>query len=472
MNKVSSSVPDNENRGYYIKNVSELLQSGTVNLRRAALNIVEAGIAGADPASATRECVSLHENNLVVNGKTYSLRNGARIFVIGAGKATYPIAKVLDEVLGEKIHRGFVVSKRGQEGDLKHIEMHIADHPLPSIDSLYAVERTSQLLDDVRPCDILIACFTGGSSSLFVSLVDGISLEDARQSYRTLLTCGANIVEINAVRKHISTIKGGRLARRLPAGVNLINLTVSDVIGERMDCITCPTVPDGSTFADALLTVEKYQLWERLPPSVITHLKRADAAHETVREEALNHLNRQDLLLVKSDAACLAAAAAAQLAGFHPYILSTEFEGESRSLAQVMVAIAREVVFRGRPFTRPCALIGGGETTVKIDKQGGKGGPNQEFSVAAAVELSGCHNIVAIGIDTDGTDGPTIHAGGLADSHTYHLALQQGINLDLALETHNVTPALEKIKHIITTGNTGTNVNDLKLILIGSSHTE
>ncbi|WP_314915837.1 DUF4147 domain-containing protein [Pseudomonas helleri] len=450
----------------YIKNRQQLLANGYTDLRTLALRIAEAGIAYSDPGNAVRRRVSLVDEVLAVDGQRYPLAQDTRVFVIGAGKASFPIAKALDELLGERIHKGIVTCKYGQKGSFEHIELRLASHPIPDQASLDATEAIVTLLADVRPGDIVLSCFTGGSSSLFVAPAADISLQDKAAVSDILLTCGANITEINDVRKHLSTVKGGRLIRALASGVTLINLTVSDVIGDHLDYITDPSVADRSTFADAQAVLDKYRLWDRLPVSVTTFLRLAPAEHETVRAQELAHLSCQDVILVAADAACIGAANEARRAGFNPLLLSTFFEGESSALGRNLVAIAKQIVLDGRPISAPCVLIGGGETTVITSGSRGRGGPNQEFAVSAALELQGTRGIVVLGLDTDGTDGPTQYAGGLADGATADLAQQLGVDLPQALAGHDVTPALERLGHAIETGATGTNVNDLKLVLV------
>lgn len=459
-----------ENQAQYVKNRRALLGGSEPELRRAALDIAEAGIAAADPGVAVRREVRISGNRLTVCGRVLDLSGERRVFIIGAGKATYPVAEALDDLLGERIHAGLVVCKRGQEGALAHMELLLASHPVPDASSLAAAERTVRLLRQVRPGDVVLACFTGGSSSLFVQPAAGISLGDLATTTQVLLTCGANIHEINNVRKHFSTIKGGRLARMLPKGACLINLTVSDVIGDDLAYITDPTVPDHSTFADARTVLDRYDLWQRLPAPVTTHIRRAAPEDESVRAEGLAHLDRSDFLLVKANEACFSAARAAARRGFTPLVLSTFFEGESSLLGRNFAAIAREVAQSGHPVAAPCALIGGGETVVTTNGFGamGRGGPNQEFTVGAALELAGTKGIVALGLDTDGTDGPTDYAGAIADGRTVAVARANGVSLRAALRDHDVSTALAAIGHHVVTGSTGTNVNDLKLVIVGA----
>lgn len=450
----------------YIKNSEQLLSKGEVRLRRIALDIVESALTNADPGRMAAKLVKWDGSILTLGTRTFVLEEWQRIFVVGTGKASYPIAKVLDEVLGKRIHAGFVACKKGQEGSLRHISLHLSSHPVPDESSLEAGTRVVALLQEVRAGDIVIACVSGGSSSLCVSPVQGVSLADKAATNHILLTCGANIIEINAVRKHISTVKGGQLIKHLPAGTHVVNLTVSDVIGDPLDYITDLTVPDTSTFKDARATLDKYSLWSVLPHSVTDYLRRSPAENETATEQDLSHLDRTDIVLQKADAACLGAAEAAQRHGLTPMILSTFFEGESSALGRTYAAIARQILLNGNPLRSPCVLIGGGETTVTVNGPVGEGGPNQEFVSSAALDLAGIRGVVAVGLDTDGTDGPTRFAGGMVDGFTVEEARHAHIDLHTALRSHNISPALESIGEQIVTGATGTNVNDLKFMIV------
>jgi glycerate 2-kinase len=452
----------------YFRNKGDLLSQGRSGLRRLVLDIADVALTETDPYPAALRQLSLDGDTLVAGVRRYALSAGQRIFAIGAGKATFPIAKAIEEVLGPHLHSGLVVCKHGQEGSLARIELRLASHPMPDKASFEAAMATQELLREVRAGDIVIACFSGGSSSLFVDPVPGVSLEDKACASQVLLTCGANIIEINNVRKHLSLVKGGRLVRRLPAGTHVINLTVSDVIGDALDYITDPSVPDRSTSLDARATLEKYGLKERLPASVVNHLMRGDADAETAREADLAHLDRHDILLVSADAACHAAARAALARGLTPVILSTRFEGESLELGRTMAAIAKQILLDGNPAKPPCLLIGGGETTVHLLKghRAGSGGPNQEFAASVALEIESNPHIVALGLDTDGTDGPTPYAGAIVDGSSATTARRQGIDLHRKLADHDVSAALEQIGDIVITGATGNNVNDLKLVVV------
>ena len=450
----------------YLQNAAELLSHGNRELRKAALDIIEYALARADPYKATRALVELQDDTLAVGDLRFGLNPDRRIFLVGAGKATFPIARALEDILGDRITNGVIVCKYGQPGTLSRTKLHLAGHPIPDESGWKASHQALALARQIRPGDIVFGCVTGGSSALLPLPVEGITLEDKKAVNKLLLTCGANIIEINAVRKHLSRIKGGRLAKAIHPQAHLINLTVSDVIGDPLDYITDPTVADTSTFGDARATLTKYDLWDKVPASVAGFLKTAGPEQETPKEADLADHNRHDFVIVKGDAACEGAAAKARALGFNTMILSTMLEGESKELGRTFAAVAREILRNHRPLTPPCVMIGGGETTVKIDRQAGAGGPNQEFACSASLEIDAIGNVVIVGLDTDGTDGPTDVAGAVVDNMTVSRARAEGVDLFAGLKQHDVTPAFQKLGDAIDTGATGTNVNDLKFMII------
>ena len=448
----------------YIKNKKQLLSHGNIKIRKAALDIIDYSLKKANPYVATKNLISLKNNNLHVGNLTFNLHDHKRIFILGAGKATFPIAKALEEILGEKITDGIVICKYGQEGHLKHSKLYLANHPIPDEAGLIAAKEVMTLAKKIRPGDIVFAGITGGSSALMPLPIPEVSLEEKKAVNKLLLTCGANIIEINAVRKHLSQIKGGRLAKNIHPEAHLINLTVSDVIGDPLDYITCPTVPDTSTFNDARNAISKYTLWEKLPASVKNYLKNATSEMETPKNLSNHQLH--NFIIVAGDTACVAAEKKAKEMGFNTMILSTMFEGESKELGRTFVSIAKEIIINKRPLKTPCAIIGGGETTIKLEGNYGMGGPNQEFTLSAALYLEGLKDVVIVGFDTDGTDGPTKIAGAIADSSSTCMAKKLGISLQHELDWHNTVEVFEKMGDAIITGPTGTNVNDLKFLLI------
>ncbi len=419
------------------------------------MGIIEHGIRAADPYAATMDLLKLDGDRLCVGLLEYDLQEWKHIYVVGAGKATQPIALALEEVLGDRITDGLVILKRGEERKLHRIRIIEAAHPVPDEESYRGAQEIVKIARQAGQHDLVFAAITGGSSALLVWPADGISLADKQALNEILLRCGASIREINAVRKHASRVKGGRLAQEIfPA--ELINLTVSDVTGDPLDYITGPTVPDTSTYKDAWRTLDKYNLWDQMPESVRQHLKRG-----TEIESPKAFSNRyHTFIVVAGDAACLGAARRSEELGYVSHILTTEMEGESRDAAVAFVDFANDV-------EAPCAIIAGGETTVTIDGGCGEGGSNQEFALSAALAIAGRENVVVASVDTDGTDGPTEAGGGLVDGETVARARAAGFDASEYLRTHSALPLLETTGDLVITGPTGTNVNDLKLLLVG-----
>jgi glycerate-2-kinase len=450
----------------YIKNQNQLLSHGNRELREQALEILNAGLRHADPGRATRDLVRYDRttDTLSIGGVPRKPGEFANIYVIGAGKATFPIARALDDILETRITGGIVICKDGQEGALRNIDLRLASHPIPNESGMAAASDILDLAKRTRPGDLVFACITGGSSALLPLPVPEITLEDKKKANLILLTCGANILEINAVRKHLSLVKGGQLAGAISPGALLVNLTVSDVIGDPLDYITDPTVPDTSTFGDARTTLDKYDLWGRMPEAIARYLRNPPLERETPK--SLDDRRIENHILVPGDAACNGAAQRARELGFDTVILSTMFEGESRELGRTFAFIAKEVRMNSRPISVPCAFVGGGETTVTVNGGAGEGGPNQEFALGAALEIGSLENVLIAGLDTDGTDGPTLCAGGIADEHSLQRAKEAGVDLYGALKRHDTTATLLRLEDAIITGNTGTNVNDLKIMLL------
>jgi len=450
----------------YIKNLETLLAHGSEKLRRIALDIVEHGLAKADPYKAVKDLVCIKGDILHVGELRFDLKKHGRIFLLGTGKATYPIAKALEDILGERIEDGVVICKYDQEGTLSHSRLYLASHPIPDEAGFEGAKEALALAAKTAPGDIVFAGITGGSSALMPYPVEGVTLDEKKLVSNLLLTCSANIIEINAVRKHLSLIKGGRLAQAIHPEAHLINLTVSDVIGDPLDYITCPTVPDTASFEDARRTLTKYELWDKVPASVSRYLKEGGEDQETPKD--LSDHKIDNFIVVAGTAACEGAAERARELNFETMILSTMLEGESRELGGTFAAIAKEILLNKRPLKPPCVVIGGGETTVKIvsASEAVEGGPNQEFSLAAALWIDEIGDVVIVGQDSDGTDGPTDVAGGIVDSSTAGRAREMGVDIYDALRKHDTTHALKKLEDAIMTGATGTNVNDLKVMLV------
>ena len=434
---------------------TELLGHGRRRLREHCLRIAAAALRAVDPGELVRRRVVRDGDWLLVDGEKYELTN-RRVWVVGAGKATIGMAAVLDELLGDRIADGAVVVKRGQGRQLRFIEVLEASHPVPDEDSLKGGERLLEIARRASADDLVLALVTGGSSSLAVVPAPGVSLTDKVATNRVLLSSGADIQSMNDVRKHISCIKGGRLGAA--CGCPIVNLTVSDVVGNHLDYVTDLTVADRSTFADAQAVCDAYSLWEQLPSTVSEWLRRADEAYETAKSLP----NVQTLVVADPEMMCAAAAEEARRLGYEASVLTTDLQGEASDAGRWLVG-----ELTASPA--PSALIAGGENTVNLNGvRFGEvaGGPNQEAALTAAIEMDGAvRESCILCLDSDGTDGPTSAAGGLVDDLSAASAREREFDLAEALRQHRSADALTALGDLVVTGSTGTNVNDLKIAL-------
>ncbi len=449
----------------YIKNRSSLLARGDKDLRSAALDIIDHALFAADPYSAAKHFLRLDGDVLSIEDLTFDLNEFERIFIIGAGKASRGIAQALEETLGDRISDGLFVLKKGDEVKLKHSQVIYASHPIPDENSYTGAVALRELAEGCTERDLVIAGITGGSSALLSMPVQDVSIEEIKNVNRVLLHSGADIFQINSVRKHLSRIKGGWLADAIfPA--TLINLTVSDVVGDALDYITGPTVPDTSKFNDARTVMDEFGLWDKFPPSAAEYLRQGDESKETPK--IFDGLPLHSFVIVSGDAACVGARERAAELGFTSVLLASMLEGEAKEAGAFFAAIAREIRQFGRPFASPCAIIGGGENVVSIGSNKlGQGGPNQEFALSASIKMSGLSNVLVASIDTDGSDGPTGTAGALVDGGSASLAKSKGLSPEDALRNHDASNIFLETGDAIITGPTGTNVNDLKVLLVG-----
>ncbi len=446
-----------------VRNRDELLGHGLVHLREQLLDIVTAGIAGADPASGTLSKVRLVGDLLHVHDLVIDLDRIERLIVIGAGKASLSIAAALEKILGDRISEGFVVVKRGESARLERIEVWPASHPLPDADSVEGARRMLRLAQSAGSHDLVILAITGGASALATLPPQGIALDEVRTLTDGLLKCGATIREVNAVRRHVCLLKGGRLVQAVqPArSVTLTLDTAPPGLPWPDMCL-----PDPSTARDAIGVLERYGLWEDGAASIREHLLRAvdDPELDTVKS-----LNGEESYIVSVGnplSACRAAALRARECGYEPVLLSTSIEGEARELGVFLAGIAKQMAGGASPFALPGAVITGGETTVTTSGEGGRGGPNQETALAFAQRLEADAGVALAAVDSDGTDGPTDIAGGLVDSSTSARARDLGIDLEAALKAHDSSAALTRLGDAIVTGHTGTNVMNLRVLLV------
>jgi glycerate-2-kinase len=450
-----------------IANSVELAATGMPALRALALRVAMAGLEACDVGRATKDAVELTDAGLAVAGREYPLEASARVVVVGSGKATLAIAAALERILGDRIDAGAVAVRDGEDHlTLERIEVLIADHPLPSERSSAAARRVTELVEGLGRHDLVLASFTGGSSALTSLPPAGVSQEEKRRLHELLLASGAPITEVNAVRKHVSAVKGGRLAARV-APARLVNLTVSDVAGDVLDAITDPTVEDTSTVDDALVILERRGILDELPASIRDHLASDDAHSPRLETEP------QTVLLVNGAGVCRAMAAAADAAGIRAHVVSTELEGEASAVGRELAELALRCAADGEPAAPPCVLVGcGGEATVTLGANGsggsfGAGGPNQEAAAAAAIALAGSP-VSACFLDTDGADGGTEAAGAIVDGHSARRASEAGIDLEAAVGDHRSGEALASLGDRVVTGPTRTNVNDMFVLAVGA----
>ncbi len=432
--------------------------------------IFGAALDAADPVEAVLRNVRRFGDTLVAGRTRYRLRSFENIWVVGAGKAGATMAAALEQLLGSRITAGLVNVKYGHTAKLSRIDLNECGHPVPDEAGVRGAERIADMVGFASERDLVIAVISGGASALLPLAARPVTLAEKQATTKLLLASGANIHEINSVRKHISAVKGGQLAR-LAAPATLLALLLSDVIGDDLDVIgSGPAAPDSSTFASARSVIQKYGIADAVPPAV---LARIDAGMhgeiaETPKPGDPVFARVQNLVVGSNRLAVDAAVRKARRLGFRPLVLSTRIEGETREVARMHAAIAREVVASGQPLRAPACLISGGETTVTL-RGAGLGGRNQEFALAAAIDLAGCDNIVVLSGGTDGTDGPTDAAGAIADGTTLARAAALGMNAHGYLADNDSYHFFEPLGDLLDTGPTGTNVMDVRLLLVGRS---
>jgi len=450
----------------HVANRTRLADHGERELRAAAIDLAEVALAALSPAAGLRRSVALDGENLIAGGRSYDLSATGRLVVLGAGKASAEAALALEQMLGPRLSGGVVVVPSAAGVAARRVTLLEADHPIPGPASADGARALLKQAEDLGERDLAICVFTGGSSALASIPPPEVSLADKIRLHQLLLASGMPIVEINTVRKHVSAIKGGRLARAI-APARILNLTVSDVVGDPLDCITDPTVADTSSVADALSALAEWELLDRVPPAVRDHL--ADGAD--AESPDLSDADIASVLTVRGEDGSEAVIRAAASRGLAPVRLGGSVEGEAATAGRLLATLAREARASGSPWARGTVLVAcGGECTVSLgpdaDRMFGQGGPSQEAAIGAALALDGVHGIAAMFADTDGADGGTPVAGGLVDWSTSERARQSGLSLRKALVTHEATAVLEACGDAMVTGPTQTNANDLVLILI------
>ena len=431
--------------------------------------IRDAALAAVEPAAAVARFLSREGDVLRAGTTPVPLLPGASLRLVAAGKAAPAMTESAARILGPRLSDAVLVTKGGHLAGrtlplaVRAIE---AGHPVPDESGLAAAAAIEELLAGAREGDVVVALLSGGASALLADPAEGISLADLAATTGLLLRSGASIVELNAVRKHLSRLKGGRFAR-LAAPATLVALVLSDVVGDPLDAIASgPTVPDPTTFAEAWAVVERRGLADLLPQSVRRRLREGvdGRVEETPKPDDPLFARVLTVVVGSNRLAALAAARAARELGYGAQVVSTHVEGEAREVGRVVAALGRSVLADGDPLPAPACLVLGGETTVTV-KGTGRGGRNQELALAAAIALDGIEGVWVMALATDGTDGPTDSAGAIVNGGTAAAIRAAGIDPVAALAVNDSGPALEAAGAQMRTGPTGTNVNDLYVVL-------
>jgi hydroxypyruvate reductase len=443
--------------------------------RIIAMDLVQAALTAVDPLAAVCRFLRLDRDGgelRVGDCPPIDLRRVDRVVVVGAGKASVAMARGVESILGaDRIAAGAIIAKAGQveaQALPETIEVLEAAHPVPDRSSVESTEKVLSLLGGLTRDDLVLALISGGGSSLMMSPVAGVALADLEALGTLLLASGVSIDGINAVRKHLDRVKGGQLAAAAtPARV--VSLILSDVVGNPLDVIASgPTAPDPTTFSDALGVLERIRPGlDGVPEAVQRWLRQGVAGKhaETPKpgEALFDAVHNQ--IIGSNELAAEAVRRRARELGFNAQILSTSVEGEAREVARVYAALLREAATQGRPLARPACVVLGGETTVTLGHAPGKGGRNQELALAAALSLQGLSDVMVVALATDGNDGPTDAGGALVDGTTVARGQQRGLDARDHLERNDAYPFFDALDDLIKIGPTGTNVNDLTLLL-------
>ena len=454
--------------------------------RDAVQAVQDAALAAVDPGQALRRHLNREDDFLVVADRRYDLGWFERVWIAGGGKAAAPMVVALADILGDQLDGGVAITKYGHSGlrteekgsGTQHtpgalsvgdspIVIREAGHPIPDEAGVAGARQLAELVTGAGPNDLVICPISGGGSALLTLPVSGIELADLQSLTGQLLRSGATINELNTVRKHLSQIKGGGLARMAAPG-RVISLILSDVVGDPLDVIASgPTSPDPTTYADAWAVLDRYQLIEVAPKPILSRLRAglAGKVAETPKADDPIFERVQNVVVGSNRLAAEAATAKALELGFNALLISTFVEGEAREVARVAAALAEEIERRRRPVAPPACIVWGGETTVTVSGDG-LGGRNQELALAAAQALDGWSDVVVVALATDGTDGPTDAAGAIATGETVARARQQGLDPADYLVRNDSYHFFQRLGDLIITGPTQTNVNDLLLLFV------
>ncbi len=438
------------------------------SLREKALDIYGHALRAVDAEKAVLNKLSVRGDALSAEGVEYDLQRYSRIIAVGAGKASAGMARALETLLGDRLREGIVNVKYGHGLSLNTIRINEAGHPVPDENGVRGSGEIAGTIARAGEGELVLCVLSGGGSALLTLPVPGITLEDKQDITRLLLGCGARIEEINAIRKHLSSLKGGQLAK-LASPAQVISLILSDVVGDRLDVVASgPTVPDVSTFQECLQILDKFDIADKVRPSVKDHLEKGSRgeASETLKAEDQAFSKVQNVVVGSNTVAVEAAHSRAKELGFNSLVLTSYITGEAREIAHLFPAVARQIIGSGSPVKAPACVLAGGETTVTLRGEG-RGGRNQEMALSAAMEMEGLERALLLCGGTDGTDGPTDAAGGIVDGGTVGRAARKGFAPMEYLRSNDSYSFFKDMGEKFVTGPTNTNVMDLYILLVG-----
>jgi len=456
-----------------IKNSSLLLENAKTpklrNARRLLLEGVEHALVTAHPRNFMKKHVTVSPNKLIIDKTELDLNGFNRIFVLGAGKASGYLAEDIENLLEERITSGCINILRGTKNlfKTKRIVLNEASHPVPDEDGLKGSKKIVELAEKADRSDLVLCLLSGGGSSLLPLPKDEITLEEKKIISNRLILSGATIQEINTVRKHLSKIKGGWLAK-ITSPATLISLIISDVVGDQLDVIASgPTSPDASTFQEAITILKQYGIWDESPKAVRDVMMKGIEGNisETPKPRDPCFKTTRNCIIGSNLEICLELREFYLKKGFDALVMTSRLEGEAREVGGLLSSVAWESASSGNPLKPPCVFIWGGETTVTVRGKG-KGGRNQELALSAALKLSGLEGVSLTSFGTDGIDGPTDAAGAIIDGETYSRARKQGINPKTYLINNDSYNFFRELGDLIVCGPTGTNVNDVSIAII------
>lgn len=439
----------------------------TRSMRKDARLIFKAGIKAVQADATIRRNMRLDGEILKIGDAAYDLSSIEHIYVIGAGKACAPMAGQVERLLGKRITGGVISVKYDHGVPLETIRVMEAGHPVPDENGVNAAEAIMKVVQKAGRNDLVICLLTGGGSALIPLPSKGITLEDKQAVTRSLLACGADIHEMNAIRKHLSRIKGGQLAKAV-SPARMVTLVQSDVVGDDLDVIASgPTVPDTSSFKQCMEILERYHLFTKVPPGVRQHFENGinGLVPDTPEKDEPFFRQMTTRIISSNQDALEACLKQAQKMGYHAFVLTSQIQGDNHTAAGIHAGIARQILTRGQPLDVPACLLSGGETTLVL-KGNGKGGRNQEAALKAALDIAGCYKTVMLFAGTDGTDGPTDAAGAIVDHETVERSAELGLNPVQYLAQNDAYHFFEALGDLLVTGPTGANVMDLNIVLV------